>query len=162
MGASHPARREGLPIICGKTQVSKATESKAAAEDCPPYQPRCVWFCLVGRVTPCAPSLRPRFTTRPPPPWPRRDERENAATAFRLPPIISVPLCLITRIDRGELRLYHFSDKLAKNIRRLRPETTPASPIHKRIVCLTDPLLCWREARECHMRAAPDFCSRYR
>jgi hypothetical protein len=100
MGASHPARWEGLPTICGKTQVSKATGPKRHAQDCPPRQSGCVWFCLVGRVTPCAPSFRSRFTTRPPPPWLRRDEREDVATAFRLPPTISARLCLITRIDR--------------------------------------------------------------
>ena len=55
---------ESLPIICGKTQVSKATGPKRRAQDCPPYQCGCVWFCLVGRVTPCAPSFRSRFTTR--------------------------------------------------------------------------------------------------
>src|SRR6059058_5276201 len=43
------------------------------------------------------------------------DSRENTATAFRLTPTISVRLCLITRIDRGELRLNHFADKLAKS-----------------------------------------------
>jgi hypothetical protein len=43
------------------------------------------------------------------------DSRENTATAFRLPPTISVRLCSITRIDRGELRLNHFADKLAKS-----------------------------------------------
>jgi hypothetical protein len=38
--------------------------AKRRAQDCPPNQCGCVWFCLVGRVTPCAPSFRSRFTTR--------------------------------------------------------------------------------------------------
>ena len=43
------------------------------------------------------------------------DERGDAATAFRLHPTVSVRRCLITRIDRGELRRNHFADKLAKS-----------------------------------------------
>ena len=73
--AHYISQYASLPIICGKTQVSKATGPKRRAQDCPPYQCGCVWFCLVGRVTQlarggeCAPSFRSRFTTRPPPPW---------------------------------------------------------------------------------------------
>src|SRR5258707_1252618 len=57
--------------------------AKRRAEDWRPYQCGCLWFCLVGRVTPCAPLFSIAI----------HDSRENTATAFRLPPTISVRLC---------------------------------------------------------------------
>ena len=67
----------------------KGCRSQAARTGLPALPCGCVWFCLVGLVTQlarggeCAPSFRSRFTTRPPPPWLRRDEREDVPTAFR-------------------------------------------------------------------------------
>ena len=51
MGASQPTRGEGLPIICGKTQVSKATGPKRRAQDCPPLPMRMHLVLFGGRVT---------------------------------------------------------------------------------------------------------------
>src|SRR5438094_7194413 len=64
------------------------------------------------------------------------DSRENTATAFRLPPTISVRLCLIARIDRGELCLNHFVDKLPKS-----PAGFPAKYLANLISATDQP--CW-------------------
>ena len=92
-------------LSAGKTQVSKATGPKRACTALPvlPMRMRLVLF---GRARH---SMRAVFSIA------IHDSRENTATAFRLAPTISVRLCLITRIDRGELRLNHFLDKLAKS-----------------------------------------------
>ena len=58
----------------------KRYRSQAACAGLPALPMRMRLVCLVGRVTPCAPSFRSRFTS----------SRENTATAVQLPPTISV------------------------------------------------------------------------
>ena len=157
----HISQRRDFANYLRENSTVKGYRSQAACTGLPalPMQMRLVLF---GRARH---SVRAVFSME------IHDSRENTATAFRLPPTISVRLCLITRIDRGELRLNHLADKLAKSscgleacvtttdhslpINRLRFAAWQADHVSVRndarhlrstnairIAGLTDPLLC--------------------
>jgi len=84
------APRASLSIGCAKLFFSSMSFLIETTPTGLPALPMRMRLVLFGRARHAACSrwrvplsFRSRFTTRPPPPWLRRDERGDAATAFR-------------------------------------------------------------------------------